>query len=175
VPIPSPTASIPPPATATPSTSPSASIPPPPPPSPPPLPSVPPVPRPTVSPVASFAPARAAAVTFADGSTIQTWASTRTFQLVGLHANESVSIALPISVDATGTSTAIQLLDGGTILGVTQASATNPVVSLAFQAGAKPGMYRVVLRGAGSPATLQFWVRNTQNPTAYVPVVNPRH
>lgn len=95
--------------------------------------------------------------------------------MVGLRAGESVNITLPISADVLGTSAAIQLLDGGTIVGVTQASATNPVASIAFQAGAKPGVYRVVVRGPGPAATLQFWVRNTLNPTAYAPVVNPRH
>jgi hypothetical protein len=178
-PILSPTASIPPLPTATPSISPSASplpsITPPPPPSPPPLPSVPPVPRPTVSPVATVAPARVATVIFADGSTVQTWATTGRFQLIGLHANESVNIALPTSADSIGTSAAIQLLDGGTILGTTQASTINPLVSIAFRAADKPGVYRVLVRGPGPPQTLQFWVRNTQDPSAYPPVVNPRH
>jgi hypothetical protein len=95
--------------------------------------------------------------------------------MVGLHPNESVKITLPISADGIGKPAAIQLLDGGTILAVTQASITNPEASIVFQAGTKPGVYRVAVRGAGPPATLQFWVRNTQTPTAYAPVVNPRH
>jgi hypothetical protein len=95
--------------------------------------------------------------------------------MVALHANESANITLPISADGIGKRAAIQLLDGGTILGVTQASITNPEASIAFQAGTKPGVYRVAVRGAGPPATLQFWVRNTQNPTASPPVINPRH
>lgn len=70
----------------------------------------------------------------------------------------------------------VQPLDGGTILAVTQPSIGNAVASIGFQAGTKPGLYRIMVSGAGPPAFLQFWIRNTLKPGAYrPPVLNPTH
>lgn len=83
---------------------------------------------------------------------------------------------MPVSAAWNGQPVAIQALDGGTILSVSQPSNTNAVASIGFQGGAKPGLYRIVVTGTGPPAVLQFWIRNTVKPGAYrPPVLNPTH
>ncbi|PZR73708.1 MAG: hypothetical protein DLM73_10140 [Chthoniobacterales bacterium] len=128
-----------------------------------------------MGPVAAVKPARVATIAFADGSIVQTRAATGKFQLVGLHANESVNIAIPVPAAGIGAFVAVQSLDGGTVVGASQVPVTNGVAAIGFQAGSQPGLYRVLIGGAGSPATLQFWIPDPQNPKANPPVVNPSH
>jgi hypothetical protein len=79
---------------------------------------------------------------------------------------------LPVSATAGATVT-VRPLDGGEVIG--GISVTNGSASIAFQAGSQPGLYRVVVDGDGTTATLQFWVVNPLNARANPPVLNPTH
>lgn len=163
--VPMPTPSIPPAPTPTPA----FSIPPPPPP-----PVVPPVPRPTISPAATERPAQKAAIIFADGSSVQSRAATGKFQLVALHPSESVSISLRVSAPP-GNAMSVRVLDGGNVVGPSAVSVANGVASVGFQAGSQPGLYRVLVDGAGTKALFQFWVSNPSGAAGRPPVLNPSH
>jgi len=85
-----------------------------------------------------------------------------------------VNISLPVSASAEAT-VAVRPLDGGEIIGSARVSVTNGSASIGFQAGSQPGLYRVVVDGGGTTATLQFWVANPLNARANPPVLNPAH
>jgi hypothetical protein len=142
-----------------------------PPASPPPIPTSPP----NGSIQSTVKPARVATIAFADASVVQTRAASGRFQLVGLHPNETVNIAIPVPGVGIGAFLAVQPLDGGTILGPSQVPVVNGAAAFRFQGGGQPGLYRVLVRGVGPSAALQFWVPNLQIPRANPPVLNPTH
>lgn len=134
-----------------------------------------PLPVPTVPPAPDLRPS--ATFTFSDGTQITTQTTTGRFRLVGLHANETVDIALQFPAGVPGTSLMAQPLDGGTILSFSIANGTVASRGLAlmrFQAGSQPGLYRVHIPGLGAPL-LQFWVADPDNPSRNLPVLNPGH
>jgi hypothetical protein len=114
-----------------------------------------------------------ATIVFGDASVAQPRAANSKFQLVKVRTNESVAIALPVPPGATDASLQAIALDGGRIM--TGASVTNGVVAISFQAGAQPGLYRVLVSGAGPTVTLQFWVPALQETAVNPAVINPTH
>jgi hypothetical protein len=114
-----------------------------------------------------------ATIVFGDASVARPRAANAKFQLVKVRASESVAIALPLPPGAVAASLQTIALDGGTV--VPGASITNGAAAISFQAGTQPGLYRLLVNGAGPTVTLQFWVPNPQNPAANPAVVNPTH
>ena len=134
-----------------------------------------PTPTPTVSPApVDLRPS--ATFTFADGAQVKTESTTGRFRLLGLHLNEAVGIALESPAVLISNSVSAQSLDGGTISSFSMnPGGSGALASIRFQAGARPGLYRVFVPGLGAHALLQFWVIDPNNPKATPPVLNPRH
>jgi hypothetical protein len=107
-----------------------------------------------------------AAMTFADGRSLAIRSRKGRFSLVASKAGEVVNIQVRVSPAATGFTSA-QCLDGGTL----SAGAENIALdvdgagSFQFQAGAKPGLYRVSLNYTSTITILQFWVADPNNPS----------
>jgi len=135
----------------------------------------PPIPTPTVPPsVPDLRPA--ATFTFADGTKITTRRTTGRFPLVALHPNEVVDVAMQFPAVLPNTPLTAQSLDGGTVTSFSRSSGgSGSLASIRFRAGARPGLYRVVVPGLGGSALLQFWVIDPNNPKAKPPVLNPGH
>ena len=130
--------------------------------------AIPPLPAPPESPPSAITVRRtpSATFTFADAKRIKTQSRTGRFQLVGLYLNETVDIALQFPAMPSSSAPA-QPLDGGKIISFS----LNPVGAgglavVRFQAGNRPGLYRVLLPGLGASALLQFWVSDPNNPGA---------
>jgi hypothetical protein len=133
--------------------------------------AIPPLPAPAESPPSGITVRRtpSATFTFADAKRIKTQSRTGRFQLVGLYLNETVDIAVQFPAMPSGSAPA-QPLDGGNIISFS----LNPVGAgglavIRFQAGNRPGLYRVLLSGLGGSALLQFWVSDPNNPGATGP------
>ena len=117
-----------------------------------------------------------ATITFADRSQIKVQSTAKRFQLVGLHLNEAVDIALDVPAVLLSSAATAQSLDGGAIISFSMnPGASRTLASLRFQAGARPGLYRVLVPGLAGPGLLQFWVADPKNPKAKRPVINPQH
>jgi hypothetical protein len=96
--------------------------------------------------------------------------------LVGLHPGEIVDVALQFSAGLPANSITAQSLDGGKLISFSKGNVgVEGLVSIRFQAGTQPGLYRVFVPGLGGPSLLQFWVADAANPRANPPVVNPAH
>lgn len=140
------------------------------------VPTVGELPLPTPAPPAVTDLRPSATFTFADATQIKTQSTPGRFRLVGLHLTEVVDIALQFPAVLLKNPATVQPLDGGKIITL----ATNPggvsgVTSIRFQAGNKPGLYRVLVSGLGANALLQFWVTDPNNPKPKPPVLNPGH
>ena len=118
-----------------------------------------------------------ATFTFADATQIKARSSTGRFRLVGLHFTESVDIAVQFPAVPINSSATAQPLDGGRIVSFSISPAgTGSLASIRFQAGNQRGFYRVLVRGVGTPALLQFWVANPNSSSAINPILlNPNH
>jgi len=117
-----------------------------------------------------------ATVNFSDSTQISTSDLSGRFRLVGVHLNEVINIIVRFPAGWANAPLAIQSLDGGYLSSAANtAVAADGAVSLCFQAGNSPGLYRVALIGAGGRSMLQFWVPDANNPQANRPVVNPGH
>lgn len=134
-----------------------------------------PLPTPTPLPVAvPLFPS--ATITFADGTQVKTQSTDGRFQLVGLHLSEAVDIALEFPAVLLSNSASTQSLDGGSIISFSKGpGGAGTLASMRFRAGARPGLYRVLVPGLGGYALLQFWIIDPNNPKAEPPVLNPGH
>ena len=117
-----------------------------------------------------------ATFTLADHTQIKTQSTAGRFQMVGLHLGEAVDIALDLPAVLLSSFATAQSLDGGTIMSFSM----NPggggtLASIRFRAGARPGLYRVVVPGLRGLGLLQFWVADPNNPKGRLPVLNPGH
>jgi hypothetical protein len=117
-----------------------------------------------------------ATFTFADAKKLKTRSRTGHFQLVGLHLNETVDIALQFPAMPSSSAPA-QPLDGGKIHSFSlNPAGTGGLAVIRFQAANRPGLYRVLLPGLGESALLQFWVADPNNPsTARPDLLNRNH
>jgi hypothetical protein len=132
--------------------------------------AIPPLPAPPESPASVMARRHPSATfTFADARQFKTRSRTGRFQLVGLHLNETVDIALQFPAMPSDSAPA-QPLDGGKILSFSlNPAGAGGLAVIRFQAGNRPGLYRVLLPGLGESALLQFWVADPNNPNATRP------
>jgi hypothetical protein len=107
------------------------------------------------------------AMTFADGKSLAIRSKKSRFALVAANASEVVNIRVRVSSSANGVAAA-QCLDGGAL----STGAENITLdadglgSFQFRAGAKPGLYRVVVGAGGAIAILQFWVIDPSKPNS---------
>jgi hypothetical protein len=135
-----------------------------------------PLPTATPTPPAPVDLRPSATITFADRTQIKTQSTTRRFPLVGLHLSEAVDIALDVPAVLLSSAATAQSLDGGTVISFSMnPGGSGTLASIRFQAGAQPGLYRVLVPGLGGPGLLQFWVIDPNNPKAKPPVLNPGH
>ena len=145
-----------------------------------PTPTIPPIigPGPTPTPPALPDLRPSATFTFADATQIKTRSTTGHFRFVGLHQYESVDVALQFSATVVSSSATALPLDGGKILSFAiNKGAVGPLASLRFQAGDKPGLYRVLVPGLGRSVLFHFWVADSNNPNAAMSpiLLNPTH
>ncbi len=116
-----------------------------------------------------------AAITFSDGAFLQLGSTGDLFPLVAADAGESVGIQLRFPVSFVGAMIIAQPLDGG-IVSIAQNNPTIAVdgtASIQFQAASQPGLYRILLNTGGVFTILQFWVANSQVPSANPPTLAP--
>jgi len=85
------------------------------------------------------------------------------FSPVAVLAGERVTIQLSLPARFANTLLAVQPLDGGRASGKVVIQADGRA-TLAFEAGAQPGLYRLLLVTGDKSATLQFSVPNPANP-----------
>jgi len=117
-----------------------------------------------------------ATFTFADRTQIKTQSTARRFPLIGLHLSEAVDIALDVPALLLSSLATAQSLDGGKIISFSMnAGGSGTLASIRFRAGARPGLYRVLVPGLNGYSLLQFWVTDPNNPKAKPPVLNPGH
>ena len=99
-----------------------------------------------------------ATITFADGTSM-TVRSREDFQSIEILPRETVNIRLQLPAQFANTLVAVQALDGG-LVSEDVIVAADGTAAMAFQAGAPPGLYRVLLSMRGRSATLHFTVPN---------------
>jgi hypothetical protein len=126
----------------------------------------PPAPPPESRPAAGWS---SATFSFADARQIKTRSRTGRFQLIGLDLNETVDIAVRFPA-VPGGFAAAQPLDGGKVISFSlNPAGAGGLAVIRFQAGSKPGLYRVLLPSLGGSALLQFWVADPNNPSTARP------
>lgn len=153
--------------------------------------SPPPIPTPPpgvdfISLQARVQPHRVATITLSsDQSVVLTRAAASKFQLVAARPGETALIVIPMPVTALRPYAAVQALDGGKLIEtspvrIQKTINTSPVpingtVTVHFQVGTQPGLYRVLFLGLGPAATIQFWVQDPQRPETNPWTVNASH
>jgi len=116
-----------------------------------------------------------AAITFPSGTFLQVRSTSDLFPLVAADPGASLNIQLRFPVNFAGATIIAAALDGG-IASIAQDNPTiaaDGTASIQFQVASQPGLYRVVLNTGGVFTTLQFWVANSQNPSANPPTLAP--
>jgi hypothetical protein len=105
-----------------------------------------------------------ALVTFVNGAslTIQSQGG----DVVGVNAGEIVGIELHVSPVSAATAVVAQPLDGGKVVMTDQSQtvSSDGKASFGFQAGTKPGLYRVFARAGGTVFVIPFWISDPNGP-----------
>ena len=114
-----------------------------------------------------------AVISFADGSSLTTSAERGVSDLVALQPEEAVNLQLNFPASTAGRRVVVQSLDGGFAKASGDGSIVNPdgTLNLTFQAGASPGLNRILILDGGTSSLLRFWVINTEQPTANPPLL----
>jgi hypothetical protein len=113
--------------------------------------------------VTYFNPARAV-VTLASGESVEVRSTSDVFPLVSAGAGETVNVQFKFSLGAAGATLTAQPLDGGSVLINSLPIGLDGTVSMQFQVGTLPGLYRMLLNAGGQLITLQFSVPNPEEP-----------
>lgn len=110
--------------------------------------------------------ASSAAIDIGSGTVLRPWQQKNRFARVGLKPHQIVTITLQFPSATSGQIFAAEALDGGNVIVIGQSLATDQdgVLTFKFQAGDSVGHYRVVVHQGESAQTLQFWVRDLNNP-----------
>lgn len=141
--------------------------------------AIPPTPPPDLTTAVATTPAPdltpTVTIGFANSPSVRTHGHGRHFGLLAIRPHETVNIQVQFAVEAAGASLLVHALDGGEAR-TPQAPtvAADGTASFQFQAGAQPGLYRIVISGVGD-SLLQFWVPDPKNPNGDPPVLNPKH
>ena len=109
------------------------------------------------------------AISFADGKSLTTSAEGGLSDLVALQPDEVVNIQLNFSLSAAKQRVVVQSLDGGFASGTKNIADADGTLNVTFQAGASPGLNRILVINQGTSSILRFWVINTSDPTANPP------
>jgi hypothetical protein len=105
-------------------------------------------------------PAASAVITFASGQAIRSHSAGGRFTPVTLNPLDTTAIRLQFASTLAGTPVTVQPLDGGSV-GLTAQSVTvasDGTISFQFQAGAPPGLYRVLVIAGATVSMVQFSV-----------------
>ena len=105
-------------------------------------------------------PAPSAVITVASGQARRSHSAAGRFAPLSLNPLGTAAIKLQFAATLAGTPVTIQALDGGSV-GLTDQSATiasDGTISFQFQAGAPPGLYRVLVIAGGTVSMVQFSV-----------------
>lgn len=91
---------------------------------------------------------------------------------IGLQSNQTVDVSVQFPAERAGESIPVSVWDGGKI-----STANNNAVigsdgrlTFTFQAGAAPGLYRVVLQPASEEYCVRFWVIDPNQPEKKPPI-----
>jgi hypothetical protein len=104
-------------------------------------------------------------VSFSSGESVEVQSTSDVFPPISAGAGETVNIQFAFPLVAAGGSLLAQPLDGGVVLADNLPIGLDGTVSMQFQLGALPGLYRVLLNVAGQIMTLQFSVANPDEPS----------
>ncbi len=124
----------------------------------------------------SSASSPTAAMTFADGLSLSTRCKEGQFPIVAAPGGQTVNIQLQFPLTAALSSLIIEPLDGGSLPSEQSETsiAADGAVSIQFQTGNGPGLYRILLNQAGSMSVLRFWVADPQQPNSGPPALQPK-
>jgi len=109
------------------------------------------------------------AISFADGKSLTTSAEGGLSDLVALQPDEIVNLQLNFPLSAAKQRIVVQSLDGGFASGTKNTADAEGTLNVTFQAGASPGLNRILVINQGTSSILRFWVINTSDPTANPP------
>jgi hypothetical protein len=109
------------------------------------------------------------AICFADGKSLTTSAEGGLSDLVALQPDEVVKLQLNFPLSAAKQRIVVQSLDGGFASGTENTVDADGTLNVTFQAGASPGLNRILVINQGTSSILRFWVTNTSDPTANPP------
>jgi hypothetical protein len=112
-------------------------------------------------------------IDFVNGPSVRNRGGKGHFRLTAVRPNESVLVRLDYLPTFAGLPIAATPLDGGSValansnLAVDQ----NGVGWVRFNAGPKPGLYRVMILTGGVKSILKFWVDDPLNPAGNPPAI----
>jgi len=109
------------------------------------------------------------AISFADGKSLTTCAEGGLSDLVALQPDEVVNLQLNFPLSAAKQRIVVQSLDGAFASGTENTVDADGTLNVTFQAGASPGLNRILVINQGTSSILRFWVTNTSDPTANPP------
>ena len=109
------------------------------------------------------------AISFADGKSLTISAEGGLSDLVALQPDEVVSLQLNFALSAAKQRIIVQSLDGGFASGTKNTVDADGTLNVTFQAGASPGLNRILVINRGTSSILPFWVINTSDSTANPP------
>jgi hypothetical protein len=95
--------------------------------------------------------------------------------MVAARPGELITVVVPFPLLPLGTTAAVSALDGGKLIGTSPVPIVHGAVTIHFQAGSQPGLYRVLVMGLGRAATVQFWVQDLQHPASNPWALNSSH
>lgn len=103
-------------------------------------------------------------VTYANGEKVKLKGRRAPLPALGIGAGETVGLRLDLPDAFRNIPLVVQALDGGA-LAQQDFAPGNGKVTTAFQCGAQPGLYRLLLSGGEDrTVTVRFWVTNSANP-----------
>jgi hypothetical protein len=103
-----------------------------------------------------------ATITFSNGESMTVHTKHQQFRPVGILFGETVNIQLRLPLEWANTPVAVQALDGGFVSEATVVAGDGSA-AIAFQAGVRPGLYRVLVSANGRSTMLQFSVGGSKN------------
>jgi hypothetical protein len=116
-----------------------------------------------------------AVVSFSNGRWLVATAERGLSSLIGLQANDQVTLELSFPQDFAGQPIGAESLDGGTLSASQRTTTLNAdgAVNLTFAAGVQPGLHRIALRAGGTVSLLRFWVIDPANPSSHPALLSP--
>jgi hypothetical protein len=105
-----------------------------------------------------------ATVTLPSGESVDLRSTANIFAPVSANAGDTVAVQLGFPLTLAGATLFAQPLDGGNVLADGLPIGVDGTVSMQFQLGALPGLYRVLLNAGDQIITLQFSIPNPEEP-----------